>query len=60
MYEYTIQAFNSGDLGKVDVIQITVQARTDEEAIEKAKKLKERSDYSVIAIKDVGKEFKKG
>lgn len=60
MYEYQIQAFDKSDLGKVNVITITVQARTEDEAIEKAKTIKERTDYSVIAIKDLGKEFKKG
>lgn len=60
MFEYTIQAYDQTDLGKTNVIHITVTARTEDEAIDKSKKLKQRTDYAVIAIKDLGKEFKKG
>lgn len=60
MFEYTIQAYDQTDMGKVNVIHITVTARTEDEAIVKAKALKERTDYAVTAIKDLGKEFKKG
>lgn len=60
MYEYTIQAFDKTEVGNVNVIEITVTANTDDEAVEKAKKIRDRSDYAIIAIREQGKEFKKG
>lgn len=59
MFEYTIQAYDKTDLGKVNAIQITVEARTKEAAIEHAKGIEARTDYAVIAVKDLGGEFKK-
>lgn len=60
MYEYTVQAFNSSDLGKVSVIEITVTAKSEAEALERAKQIVERTDYNITAIKELSREFKKG
>jgi hypothetical protein len=59
MFEYSIQAYDETDLGKVNVIQVTVQARTKDAAIEHAKQIESRTNYSVTGIKDLGGEFKK-
>lgn len=50
MYKYTVQAFNESDLGKLAIINIVVTASTEEEALEKAKQIKERTTYSIIGI----------
>jgi hypothetical protein len=64
MYKYTVQAFNESDLGKLAVINIVVTAATEEEALEKAKTIKERTTYSVIGIEvlegDSRPQIKKG
>jgi len=64
MYKYTVQAFNESDLGKLAVINIVVTAATEEEALEKAAQIKERSNYSIIGIEllegDSRPQIKKG
>ena len=64
MYKYTVQAFNESDLGKLAVINIVVTAASEEEALEKAKTIKERTTYSVIGIEvlegDSRPQIKKG
>lgn len=60
MFEYTVQAFDKTEVGNVNVIQITVTAHSESDAIAKAMKIQKRSAYSVIAIRELGKEFKKG
>jgi len=61
MYEYTIQAFNSDPaVGKVNPINVVVQADSEAEAIERSKQIVERSDYNVVSIKELDRKFKKG
>lgn len=64
MYKYTVQAFNESDLGKLAVINIVVTASSEEEALEKAKAIKERTTYSIIGIEvlegDSRPQIKKG
>lgn len=61
MYEYTIQAFNSDQsVGKINVINVVVQANSEAEAIERAKQIVERHDYTVVSIKELDRKFKKG
>lgn len=60
MYEYTIQAYDQTDLGKVNSVELVVCANTDEDAIEKAQKLKARQQYSVIRVKELSNKLKKG
>lgn len=59
MFEYQIQAYDQTDLGKVNAIQVTVEARTEAAAIAHAKQIAARSNYSITGIKDLGGEFKK-
>lgn len=60
MYEYTIQAYDQTDLGKVNAIELVVCANTDEDAIEKAQKLKARQQYSIVRVKELSNKLKKG
>ncbi len=64
MFKYTVQAFNESDLGKLAVINIVVTASSEEEALEKARQIKERTDYSIIGIEvlegDSRPQIKKG
>lgn len=60
MYEYTVQAFNQTDIGKTHVIEVTVIAKAEIDAINRAKQIVDRTDYFVIAIKEISREFKKG
>jgi hypothetical protein len=64
MYKYTVQAFNESDLGKLAVINIVVTAANEQEALEKAKQIKERTTYSIIGIEvlegDTRPQIKKG
>lgn len=53
MYKYTVQAFDESDVGKLNVIHIVVQAGSEEDAIERAKTIKERSTYSIIGIEEL-------
>lgn len=61
MYEYTIQAFNSDQsVGKINEITVVVQANTEAEAIERARKIVERQDYNIVSIKELDRKIKKG
>ena len=64
MYKYTVQAFNESDIGKLAVINIVVTASSEAEALEKAKQIKERSNYSIVGIEllegDIRPQIKKG
>ena len=53
MYKYTVEAFNESDMGKLNMIHITVQATNEAEAIERAKAIKERTTYAIIGIEDL-------
>lgn len=54
MYEYTIDAYNyDPGFGVTNRITVVVTADTEDEAIDKAKLIKSRSTYAVIAIKDL-------
>lgn len=60
MYKYTIEAFDKSDMGKLNVIRIVVEATTDEEAIERASAIKQRTEYAIVSIEETSREFKKG
>ncbi len=61
MYKYTIQAFDDTDMGKLNLINIVVQADDDDSAIAKAKAIKARGSYSILSIEELtSREFKKG
>jgi len=60
MNKYTIEAFDESDLGKLNLINIVVQAKTEEEALERAAKIKGRTNYSITHIEELDREIKKG
>lgn len=60
MYKYTVEAYDESDIGKLNVIMIVVQAKDEAEAIERAKLIKVRTNYSVVGIEELSREFKKG
>ncbi len=59
MYKFTVEAYDSSDMGKLNIIHIVVQAADEAEAIERAKTIKQRSNYSIVGIEEL-REFKKG
>ena len=60
MYQYTIQGYDQTDLGKVNFIELVVTANTDEDAVEKARKIKARQQYAVVRVKELDNTIKKG
>ncbi len=60
MYKYLIQAYNDTDYGPANEIRIKVQASDEAQAIERAKTIAIRSNYSVLEIEDLrGAELRK-
>ncbi len=53
MYKYTVESYNSSDIGKLDAITITVLAADKEDAIKRAKQIELRTNYSVIGIEEL-------
>jgi hypothetical protein len=53
MNKYTIEAFNVTPIGGVNVIRVVVQAKSEDEAMIRARKLVVRSDYSVVCIEEL-------
>lgn len=64
MYKYTVEAFDQSDLGKINIIHITVYAGNDDEAIERAKTIRQRTTYAIVGIEELSgdkrPEIKKG
>lgn len=49
-FKYKVQAYNATPVGVTAQIVIVVRANSESEAIAKARKVAERSDYAVVAI----------
>lgn len=62
MFEYTIDCYDQETPGfgpPVHVIQVVVAANTDDEAIEKAKKIRPRQSQSIVKIKELNGNLQK-
>ena len=58
MRKYTVEAYDDWfgkELKKYNIIQIIVNAITDQIAIDKAKQIVERENYRIIKIEEVEK-----
>ena len=53
MYKYTVEAYDQTDLGKLNIIHITVTAADEAEAIDRAKAIKQRTTYAVVGIEEL-------
>jgi len=53
MYKFTVQAYDESDLGKLNIVDITVYAEDEATAIERAKTIRQRTTYSVIGIEEL-------
>ena len=53
MYKFTVEAYDQSDLGKLNVVHITVYAETEDAAIERARTIRERTTYSVVGIEEL-------
>lgn len=60
MYKYTVEAYDESDMGKLNIIHIVVQAKDEAEAMERAAKIKQRTNYAIVGIEELSREFKKG
>lgn len=64
MYKYTVEAYDESDLGKVNIIHITVYAADDSDAVERAKTIRNRTTYAIVGIEELSgdkrPEIKKG
>lgn len=60
MYKYTVEAYDQTDMGKLNTIMIVVQAKDEEEALLRASTIKNRTNYSLVGIEELSREFKKG
>lgn len=53
MFKYTVEAYDESDLGKINIIHVTVYAKGEAEAIERAKAIKQRTTYSIVGIEEL-------
>ncbi len=53
MYKYTVEAFDESDVGKLNIIHIVVQAASEEDAVERARTIKQRTTYSIVGIEEL-------
>ena len=53
MYKYTVEDYDQTDLGKLNSIHITVYAADEAQAIERAKAIKDRTDYAIVGIEEL-------
>ena len=53
MFKYTVEAYDESDLGKINIIHVTVYAKCEAEAIERAKAIKQRTTYSIVGIEEL-------
>lgn len=53
MYKFTVEAYDESDLGKLNIVHITVYAETEDAAIERAKTIRQRTTYSVTGIEEL-------
>ena len=54
MFKYTIQAYNqTPNVGPVNEINVMVTADTESQAIQVAKTIVQRSNYSVLQVEDL-------
>lgn len=50
MFKYKVQAYDDTQYGPVHEMMVVVTASTEADAIEKAKKVVERTSYSIVEI----------
>jgi len=53
MFKYTVEAYDESDLGKINIIHVTVYPKGEAEAIERAKAIKQRTTYSIVGIEEL-------
>lgn len=53
MYKYTVEAYDESDMGKLNTIHIVVQATSEEEAMQRAAAIKQRTNYAIVGIEEL-------
>jgi len=53
MFKYTVEAYDESDMGKLNIIHVTVYAKDEAGAIERAKAIKQRTTYSIVGIEEL-------
>jgi hypothetical protein len=53
MFKYTVEAFDESDVGKLNIIHIVVQAGSEEDAIDRARNIKQRTTYAIVGIEEL-------
>lgn len=59
MYEYTIKAYEQTDFGKINSVDVVVQANNETEAIARAGEIVPRPNFTILQIKELNREIKK-